>query len=93
MHNIKIILKKVLRNLKILAKLNFKTIYFNYKYFPIKQAIKFPIRVSNKVSLLEMGGKIIIDCPISYQMIQIGYGKVGIFDKEVSRSIKKYLAS
>ena len=79
--------KSGLRFLKLLSRQNFKTFYFNFKYLPLEKAIKIPIKVSNKVFLSEMGGQIILDCPIKPEMIQIGYGNVGIFDKEVSRSI------
>jgi len=78
---------KGLRLLKFLLSLNYKTIYFNFKYLPFKQAIKIPIKVSKQVYLLHTGGQIKFDCPIHTGMIQIGYGGVGIFDKKVSRSI------
>ena len=78
------ILRKILRGL---SKGNFKTIYFNFRYLPFKQAIKMPIFVSRKVYLLHTGGQIKFDCPIRTGMIQIGYENVGIFDKKVSRSI------
>jgi len=79
--------KKGLRLLKVLSRQNFKTIYFNFKYLPFKQAIRIPIKVSKRVYLWHTGGQIILDCPIKSEMIQIGYGGVGIFDREVSRSI------
>ena len=79
--------RKVLRLLKVLSRQNFKTIYLNFKYLPFRQAIRIPIKVSKKVYLWQTGGQIIFDCPIKSEMIQIGYGSVGIFDKEVSRSI------
>ena len=81
--------RKGLLLLKVLSRQNIKTIYFNFKYLPFKQAIKIPIKVSKKVYLWNTGGQIILDCPIKSEMIQIGYGGVGIFDKEVSRSIWK----
>jgi len=87
MKTIKQTLIKGLRILKGLSKANFKTIYFNFRYLPFRQAIKIPIKVSKKVYLLRTDGQIILDCPIKSEMIQIGYGGVGIFDKEVSRSI------
>jgi acetyltransferase-like isoleucine patch superfamily enzyme len=80
--------KKGLRLLvKGLVKANFKTVYFNFKYLPFRQAIKIPIMVSSKVHLAHTGGQIILDCPIQTGMIQIGHGNVRIFDKKVSRSI------
>lgn len=90
MKSVKQILRKckiALRFLKVLLKQNFKTIYFNFKYLPFRQAIKIPIMVSKKVYLLHTGGQIILDSPIISGMIQIGFGNVGIFDKEISRTI------
>jgi len=71
----------------LLPKLNFKTIYFNFKYLPFKQALMLPILVSKKVYLMKIDGNIIFDCTVKTGMIKIGYGEVGIFDKNVSRSI------
>lgn len=73
--------------LKILPKLNLKTIYFNLKYLPFRQAVRLPILVSNKVYLKATSGKIEFDCPVSPGLIQFGYGDVGIFDSKKSRSI------
>ena len=87
MKTIKQVLKKGIRILKFLSDVNFKTIYFNFKYLPFRQAIQIPIMVSKKVYLWQIGGQIKLDCPIRSRMIQIGYGDVGIFDKKVSRSI------
>lgn len=77
-------MKKVFQ---LLSKLNFKTIYFNLKYLPFRQAVKLPILLSSKVYLREMKGKIRIEGPITTGLIKIGFGKVGIFDNRRSRSI------
>jgi len=66
---------------------NLKTIYFNLKYLPFRQAIRIPILVSKRVYLQRTRGKIILDCPIQSGMIRIGYGKSGISDQKASRSI------
>lgn len=75
--------------LQFLLKLNLKTIYFNLKYLPFRQAIKLPVLVSSKVSLRKTSGQLIIDCPIRTGLIQLGYGDIGIFDNKKSRSIWK----
>lgn len=64
-----------------------KTIYLNFKYFQLKDAIKLPIFVSHHVWLKEVKGKIKINAPIHTGMIKIGYGDIGIFDKRKSRTI------
>ena len=43
--------------------------------------------VSKKVYRLSVRGKITINAPIKTGMIKIGYGNVGLFDKQKSRSI------
>jgi acetyltransferase-like isoleucine patch superfamily enzyme len=66
-----------------------KTIYFNLKYFKIKDAIKLPILVSHRVYLMKSEGKILIDRSVKIKpgMVKLGFGEVGIFDQHKSRSI------
>jgi len=52
-----------------------------------KQAIKLPILLSNKVYLKKTQGIIEINQPITFGMIKIGFGDVGIFDEKRSRTI------
>lgn len=72
---------------KRLVKENFKTIYFNFKYFPFNEAIMFPVLISKNVFFNELKGSIRFECPLRYGLVKIGYGKVGIFDEKFSRSI------
>lgn len=64
-----------------------KTIYFNLKYFPLREAIWLPVFVSHRVLLKLCAGEVRILAPIHTRMIQIGFGDVGIFDAKYSRSI------
>lgn len=48
------------------------SIYFNFHYLPFKQAIKFPILVK-KSHIYKAKGKIIIDAPIKFGMIKLGF--------------------
>lgn len=73
--------------LKFLRRINFKTICFNFKYFPFKTAIKFPVLISNNVFLHQMKGRVILNAPIKTALVQIGYGKIGISDFKRSRAI------
>jgi acetyltransferase-like isoleucine patch superfamily enzyme len=73
--------------LKFFWRLNFKTIYFNFKYLKFKQAVWFPFLISRKVYLKKVKGKVILECPVRTGLVQFGYGDVGIFDKKLSRSI------
>ncbi|MBL0882570.1 MAG: acyltransferase [Chitinophagaceae bacterium] len=80
-------MKKNLQLLKAILRANPKTIYFNFKYLPWRQAIRFPFWVSSKTYLRKTSGVITINSPIRTGMIRIGYGDISIFDKKRSRSI------
>lgn len=64
-----------------------KTIYFNFKYLPLREAVYLPIFVSHRVLLQHCGGNVTIKTPVRTRMIYIGYGYAGIFDAKYSRSI------
>lgn len=66
-----------------------KTLYFNLKYFRLRDALKLPVLISHRVLLSEVKGELSICEPISLGMIRIGFGDVGIFDKRRSRSVWK----
>lgn len=57
-----------------------KTLFFNFKYLPFKQAIKFPFYIARRTHLLSTNGKVFIHGTVKRGMIKIGYGMVGIFD-------------
>ena len=64
-----------------------KTIYFNFKYFDLKTALKLPVLVSHNTKIVCAKGKVLITAPIKFGMINIGYSNVEIFDKARSRTI------
>ena len=64
-----------------------KTIYVNFKYFRLKDALKFPVWISRNTILKSIKGNIIISAPIKRGMVKIGFGYVGIFDKKRSKTI------
>lgn len=67
-----------------------KTLYFNFKMFDFKIAMKFPVLISKNVSLRSLKGKVSIESDlIHFGMIKIGFGDIGIFDGFHSRSILK----
>ena len=70
-----------------IKKINYKTIYFNFHYFPFKQALKLPVLVAPQVYLKKLKGEIFVESPICYGLIRIGYEDVGIFDEKKSRTI------
>lgn len=73
--------------LKFFRRINFKSIRFNLKYLPLRDALKFPFLIANNIVLQEMNGKITIEQPIKTGMIQLGYsyGGVALFDKKRSK--------
>lgn len=73
--------------LKAFWRANPKTIFFNFRYLPWRQAIRFPFWVSSKTYLRKAKGNIIINGELHTGMIRIGYGDIGIFDKKRSRTI------
>ena len=75
------------KKIVFLSKLSIKTLYFNFKYFPFKVAIKFPILISKHVLLKQISGKIHFDCKPTFGLVHIGFGEVGVFDVKNSRSI------
>ncbi|MCM2267376.1 MAG: acyltransferase [Elusimicrobiales bacterium] len=80
-------MRKYLRR-KILLLLGLpKTLLFNFKYFPLRDALKLPVYVSHRVWLMEMSGEVRVRGPLHRGMIEIGFGEVGIFDQHRSRSI------
>tara|TARA_R110000850_G_scaffold80947_2_gene174030 strand:- start:21831 stop:22502 length:672 start_codon:yes stop_codon:yes gene_type:complete len=80
-------MKQFLKLIKYLFTENYKTIWFNFKYLPFKQAIYFPIILSKNVYIKKMTGSIVFDCPIKYNLVSFGFGEVGIFDEKKARSI------
>jgi acetyltransferase-like isoleucine patch superfamily enzyme len=78
---------KLQKLFNVLSSINLKTIYFNFKYLNIKQAIYFPIFISKNVKLIKTNGSVEIKREIRPGIIKIGFGAVNIFDKKYSRAI------
>ena len=65
-----------------------KTLLFNLRYLPLRQAWRLPVLVSHRVWLKELGGHVRIEADrVTTGMIQLGFGDVGIFDQQRSRSM------
>jgi acetyltransferase-like isoleucine patch superfamily enzyme len=74
------------RSLRVLWGLP-KTIYFNLRVLPFRQAIRLPLLVSPKVGLYDLRGDVTIRGPIRPAMILIGFGELGAFDFRRSRAV------
>lgn len=56
-----------------------KTIYFNFRYLPIKQAVKLPVWLVYNVKIEIGGGKILLnECLIKLAMVRIGFHRVPV---------------
>jgi len=75
------------KTLKFLRKVNVRSLYYNLKLLPFSQAIKMPILISNRVLISSLKGSIVLNGEVSPGLVQIGYGRVGIFDYVRSRSV------
>lgn len=65
-----------------------KTIYFNLKYLPLNQALKFPIYIYRKVRFNRLKGDIYLNIPnIKHGMIKIGKVILGNVDYRYTRTI------
>lgn len=64
-----------------------KSIIFNFRYFPIKIAIRFPVLIGVGCRLDKMRGKVEIIGPIKTGMILFGVGPTGLFDHRVDKSL------
>jgi hypothetical protein len=64
--------------IKLLKKVNiWKTVYFNFHYFPFKTAIRMPVFIYWRSELYKMQGKIEIDGPITTGMMKFGSHGLG----------------
>lgn len=59
-----------------------KTLRFNLKYFPLRQAIKLPVLVSPKTRFIYLGGEVRLPEEISFGMIRLGGGNYSVSDRE-----------
>jgi acetyltransferase-like isoleucine patch superfamily enzyme len=64
-----------------------KSLIFNLRYFPIKQAIRLPVIISHRVVLAKLKGRVILYDDVTVASIRIGFGDVEHFDRVRSRTI------
>lgn len=64
-----------------------KTLYFNFRFLPLRQAIRVPLIVSPRVALYDARGRVTIRGPVRPGMILIGIGEVAAFDFRRSRAV------
>jgi acetyltransferase-like isoleucine patch superfamily enzyme len=64
-----------------------KTILFNIRYLPFRQAIRLPILVSHRVALPHMGGTVTLPGAARTGTVLLGFGSNGAFDFRRERSV------
>ncbi len=74
--------------MKILIYINLiKTIYFNFRMFPIMQALKMPVFIASHTKFISLNGIINIEGTVKTGMIRFGFSSVGIVDKRYTRTL------
>ena len=63
-----------------------KTLYFNFKYFKLKDAVKVPVIISHKVKFENLLGEIELK-KIKPAIVRIGFGSVENYDFRYSRTV------
>jgi acetyltransferase-like isoleucine patch superfamily enzyme len=64
-----------------------KTIAFNLRYLPLRQAVRLPVLVSHRVAIFNFGGTVTIRGPARPGTVLLGFGANGAFDFRRSRSV------
>jgi acetyltransferase-like isoleucine patch superfamily enzyme len=63
-----------------------KTLLFNFRYLPFRQAVKLPILVSHRVAICDFSGKVTLKGPARTASVLLGFGNVGLYDYRRARS-------
>lgn len=64
-----------------------KSLYVSIKLLPLGQAIKLPIFVRYNCHIVSLKGSVKLENKVKSRMLNVGFGKLGIFDKTYQRSI------
>lgn len=82
------IMKVVKSVFKLIKKVNiWKTVYFNFHYFPFKTAIRMPFFIYKCTELYKMNGKIIIESGVKPGLVKFGPHGLGTQDLLYSRTM------
>lgn len=65
----------------------FKTLYFNFKYLSLNEAIYLPFLIYHRTELFKMNGKIVLNTPAQLGLVKIGPHGIGTQDIKYSRTI------
>ena len=59
----------------------FKTIWFNFRYFPFGTALRFPVVVCRRTKFFKMKGRLRIEAPVKTFMVFIGLKSLSTSDR------------
>jgi acetyltransferase-like isoleucine patch superfamily enzyme len=64
-----------------------KTLLFNFRFLPLRQAVRLPILVSHRVAICDFSGKVTLRGPARTGCVLLGFGNVGVYDYRRARSV------
>ncbi len=64
-----------------------KSILFNLRYLPLRQAIRLPVLVSHRMAIFNLGGRVTVARAARPASVLLGFGANGAFDFRRSRSV------
>lgn len=71
---LRLVLRKCYHFVILLWRINlFATIWINFRLLPFRIAIKLPLHCFGKIKFHSLSGKILIEAPIKFGMIKLGY--------------------
>lgn len=66
-----------------------KSVYYNFKFLPFKQALKTPLAVRYDTTIISLGGgKIIVNNSVGRFSIKLGFSQVPVCDKQAKTYIQ-----
>ena len=65
----------------------YKSLRFNIHYFPLKQALQFPVLISPNVILKYLKGTVQLQGSVKFGQIKIGFGDIAVFDRVRSKAM------
>lgn len=73
---------------KLCQKVNvWKTVYFNFHYFPLKVAVRLPVFIYKRSELYKMQGRVILDTAVRPGLVKFGCHGLGTQDLLYSRTM------
>ncbi|MGR5503061.1 acyltransferase [Vibrio sp. DNB22_10_4] len=64
-----------------------KTLWFNFRYFPLATALRFPVLVCHRTYFRDLRGNVTVPNDAKFGKIKLGFGEVQIADGKYSRFI------